>query len=248
VRARRCGGLARRAAHRPRRRGRQLLRPRRPLAAAGTGAGEDPRRDGPRHRDRRHVPLPHHQDARGARRGTRQDPGMSKHDIMEPIAIVGMSGRFPRAASIDAFWRRLRAGEECITFFSDEELLAAGVDPALLSDPHFVPARGFLEDADLFDATFFGFSPREAEIMDPQHRLFLESAWAALEDAGYAPTGEPQRGGIYAGASMNTYVITGIVENPAAILAAGGYQAMVSNDKDFIATRAAYKLNLSGPA
>jgi acyl transferase domain-containing protein len=89
------------------------------------------------------------------------------------VAVVGMAGRFPGAGNVDEFWQNLRNGVESTTFFSDEELLEAGVDPALLQDPHYVKAKPMLKDSDLFDATFFGFTPREAELMDPQHRVFL---------------------------------------------------------------------------
>jgi acyl transferase domain-containing protein/acyl carrier protein len=167
--------------------------------------------------------------------------------LMEPIAIVGMAGRFPGAADLRQHWDNLRAGVESITFFSDEELAAAGVDAALLRNPRYVRARGVLQDAELFDATFFGLSPREAEIMDPQHRVFLEAAWEALESAGYAPGSVALNAGVYAGASLNSYLIASLVANPEVMLAAGGYQAMLANDKDFLATRVSYKLNLCGP-
>jgi acyl transferase domain-containing protein/acyl carrier protein len=166
---------------------------------------------------------------------------------MEPIAIVGMAGRFPRAANVQQYWDNLRAGVEAISFFSDEELAAAGVDPGLLRNPRYVRARGVLQDAELFDATFFGLSPREAEIMDPQHRVFLETAWQALESAGYAPGVTARNVGVYAGTSLNSYVIASLLTNPEVMLAAGGYQAMLANDKDFLATRVSYKLNLCGP-
>src|SRR5215212_1336043 len=104
---------------------------------------------------------------------------MSFHNTnqLEGIAIIGMAGRFPGAGNIAEFWRNLRDGVESISFFSDEELLASGIDPAVLREPNYVRARGVIEDADLFDASFFGFSPREAETLDPQHRLFLECVW-----------------------------------------------------------------------
>ncbi len=166
---------------------------------------------------------------------------------MEPIAIVGMAGRFPGAADLRQHWDNLRAGVESITFFNDEELAAAGVDAGLLRNPRYVRARGVLQGAELFDAVFFGLSPREAEIMDPQHRVFLETAWEALESAGYAPGGVALNAGVYAGASLNSYLIASLVTNPEVMLAAGGYQAMLANDKDFLATRVSYKLNLCGP-
>src|SRR5690349_21750297 len=95
----------------------------------------------------------------------------------DELAIIAMAGRFPQAADIEAFWRNLRDGVESITFFSDQELLAAGVPPALLHDPHYVKARGTLDAIEWFDAAFFGLPPREAEILDPQQRLFLECSW-----------------------------------------------------------------------
>jgi len=103
---------------------------------------------------------------------------------MEEVAIIGMAGRFPGANSVDELWRNLRDGVESVVSFTDEDLLAAGVDPALLADPNYVKAGTVLEGADLFDAAFFGFNPREAEITDPQHRLFLECSHQALELAG----------------------------------------------------------------
>ena len=166
---------------------------------------------------------------------------------VEPIAIVGMAGRFPGAADLRQHWDNLRRGVEAITLFSDEELTAAGVDPGLLGNPRYVRARGVLQDAELFDAVFFGLSPREAEIMDPQHRVFLETAWQALESAGYAPGAVARNVGVYAGASLNSYLIASLLTNPDVMMAAGGYQAMLANDKDFLATRVCYKLNLRGP-
>jgi acyl transferase domain-containing protein len=168
-------------------------------------------------------------------------------DRMEPIAIVGMAGRMPGAENLQQYWRNLRDGVESIAFFSDEELATAGVESALLRNPRYVRARGVLQGAELFDAGLFGLSPREAEIMDPQHRVFLETAWEALENAGYAPGGAGLPAGVYAGASLNSYLIASMVTNPEVMLAAGAYQAILANDKDFLATRVSYKLNLKGP-
>ena len=103
------------------------------------------------------------------------------------IAVIGMAGRFPHASSVAALWQKLQAGAECISRFSDEEMAAAQVAPALRSDPNYVNAGGVLEGAELFDAAFFGYSPREASLLDPQHRLLLETAWTALEHAGTHP-------------------------------------------------------------
>ena len=107
------------------------------------------------------------------------------------VAITGMAGRFPGAPTLDAFWRNLCAGIESLATFTAEDMLAAGVPPAVSALDRFVPAGTVLENPDLFDAGFFGFSPREAEVIDPQHRLFLECAWEALENAGYAPQHAP---------------------------------------------------------
>ena len=167
---------------------------------------------------------------------------------VEAVAIVGMAGRFPRARNLDEFWERLAAGEELVSFFGEDELLAAGLPAALVRDPSFVKARAVLEDAELFDAAFFGINPREAEIMDPQQRLFLECAWEALEHAGYDPDRYAGAIGVYAGLSMNPYLYNNLFQNLDVANAAGAYQLMLANDKDFIATRVAYKLNLRGPA
>ncbi|GAB1543386.1 hypothetical protein NUACC21_60600 [Scytonema sp. NUACC21] len=162
------------------------------------------------------------------------------------IAIVGLSGRFPGAKSIDEFWQNLQNGVESISFFSDRELRSSGINSALLSNPNYVKAKGVLQDVDLFDASFFSISPREANIMDPQHRLFLECAWEALEDAGYNPATYEGSVGVYAGAGLNTYLLFNLSPNPE--LTAGSFQNLISNDKDFLATRVSYKLNLKGPS
>src|SRR5882762_11238734 len=120
---------------------------------------------------------------------------------VERIAIVGMSGRFPGAANLDQFWENLRAGVESISFFSEQDLRSAGLDPSVLVEPNFVNAGGVLDGVEWFDASFFGFSPRDAEIMDPQQRLFLECAWESLEDAGYDPGTYEGLIGIYAGSA-----------------------------------------------
>ncbi|HLN65508.1 MAG TPA: amino acid adenylation domain-containing protein, partial [Symbiobacteriaceae bacterium] len=164
------------------------------------------------------------------------------------IAIIGMAGRFPGAADVESFWTNLAGGVHSIRHFTRAELEAAGVDPELLDHPNYVPAMGYLADADKFDAGFFGISPREAETLDPQQRLFLETAWTTLEHAGYDPERYGGRIGVYAGAGFNSYLLTNLTQNPAHIEAVGMYQVFIANDKDFIATRTAYKLNLKGPA
>ena len=163
------------------------------------------------------------------------------------IALVGMAGRFPKAANLDQFWGNLCRGVEAISFFSDEELEAARLSVPK-GNPSYVKARGILEDADLFDAAFFGVNPREAEVMDPQHRVFLECAWEALESAGYDPERYQGAIGVFAGMSMNTYLAANLASHPELIGLVGQYQVMLGNDKDFLPTRVSYKLNLTGPS
>ncbi|HWM91379.1 MAG TPA: beta-ketoacyl synthase N-terminal-like domain-containing protein [Thermoanaerobaculia bacterium] len=167
---------------------------------------------------------------------------------LEGIAIVGIAARFPGARDAEELWRNLRDGIETVSFFSEEELAAAGVDPALLADPRYVRAKGSLADADLFDAAFFGFTPREAEAMDPQHRVFLECAWEALEDAGYDPERPGGRVGLYAGSGISSYLLHNLLPDPDLPDTLGALQAVLLNDRDFFATRASYKLNLRGPS
>ncbi|GCE15704.1 type I polyketide synthase [Tengunoibacter tsumagoiensis] len=164
------------------------------------------------------------------------------------IAIIGMSGRFPGARTIEEFWDNLQAGRESITFFSEEELRASGISPTLIAHPDYVPAKGTMDDIDLFDADFFGFTPKEAEITDPQQRIFLESCWNALENAGYDPYTFQDSIGVYAGSGGSTYLLVNIASRPDLLTAVNGFQLMIGNDKDFLATRVSYKLNLRGPS
>jgi acyl transferase domain-containing protein len=163
------------------------------------------------------------------------------------IAVIGMSGRFPKSRNIAQFWRNLCEGRECISFFSDEELLAAGVHRSILDDPKYVKAGGYLEDADLFDAGFFRFSPREAEIMDPQQRLFLECAWESLEDAGCDPKTYGGLIGVYGGMGMSTYLFR-LLADPDLFALIGNFQLLLSNDKDHLTTHVSYRLDLKGPS
>src|SRR5215213_9713514 len=166
----------------------------------------------------------------------------------DDIAIVGMSGRFPGAKNVDEFWLNLRDGVESITFFSDEDLLSAGVGLAQLNNPAYVKAKAVLEDIDLFDADFFGLNPREAEIMDPQQRIFLECAWEALENAGYDAETYKGRIGVYSGVGLNSYLLSNLYSNRAHIESTSGHHSLLGNDKDFLSTRVSYKLNLKGPS
>lgn len=166
----------------------------------------------------------------------------------EGIAIIGMVGRFPGAKNIDEFWQNLRDGVESISFFTDKELLTLGIDPAVLRNSNYVKANGVLSDIEMFDASFFGFTPREAQVMDPQHRLFLECAWEALENAGYSSESYKGRVGVYAGASLNTYYLENLISNRELLNSVDSYQIFLGNDKDFLPTRVSYKLNLTGPS
>src|SRR5215813_10018881 len=171
-----------------------------------------------------------------------------QHDPTEGSAIVGMACRVPGAKNIEQFWQNLRDGVESISFFSDEEVEQAGVDPVELKSPYYVKAGGILDDIEYFDADFFGFTPKEAEMTDPQHRCFLECCWEALEHAGYSA--DKYRGliGLYGGAGANTYLLYN--------LASAGYlrdselvaTAFIYNKNDHLTGRVAYKLNLRGPS
>ncbi len=177
----------------------------------------------------------------------RQLPGADAPDTRD-VAIIGMAGRFPGANNLDEFWTNLRDGVESISFFSDAELEAAGVPLPLLQDPRYVRASPILpHDAGLFDAPFFGFTPREAELMDPQQRILLEVAWEALEHSGYDADRFDGRIGIYAGASLSTYLFN-IISNPAIVESVGRFPILIRNDKDYITTNVSYKLNLRGPS
>jgi amino acid adenylation domain-containing protein len=164
------------------------------------------------------------------------------------IAIIGMAGRFPGAPDVERFWENLVAGVESVTFFRREELEAAGIDPDLLDDPAYVPARAAIEGAELFDAGLFGYTPREAEIMDPQQRLLLECAWEALEHAGHDPRKSAGLTGVYVGSGLNTYLLFNLAANREILKSVGNFQTMLGNGIDFVAPRLSYKLGLRGPS
>lgn len=165
------------------------------------------------------------------------------------VAIVGMSGRFPGAKNVDELWQNLCDGVECVSFFSRQELAESGINPALLDNPSYVRAKGVLENADLFDASFFGYSPREAQIMDLQQRIFLECAWEALENAGYDSDRYAGQIGVYGGAGWNTYLLLNLFANRDLVETVGDLQTFChGNDKDYLTSRVSYKLNLTGPS
>ena len=165
----------------------------------------------------------------------------------EPIAVIAMAGRFPGAGDVEQFWDNLCAGRDTITFFKDDELDPA-LPSALTTDPCYVKARGVIEDVEMFDAAFFGISPREAELMDPQQRIFMELCWGCLERGGHAPDASAGPGGVFAGMYNATYFQRHVMYRPDLIEKLGEFQVMLANEKDYIATRVANRLNLTGPA
>ena len=166
----------------------------------------------------------------------------------ECIAIIGIAVRMPGAADVRQFWENLKAGKESISLFSKDEMLAAGVSAEMIDLPNYVGAKGILEGAELFDANFFGIAPREAELMDPQHRVLMECSWAAMEDAGYVPEQYPGRIAVFTSAGMNTYLPVNLMSNPDLLAQVGGFELSIYNDKDFVPTRIAYSMNIKGPA
>jgi acyl transferase domain-containing protein len=158
-----------------------------------------------------------------------------------------MSGRFPGAGNVEEYWRNLRGGVESITFFSDEELNGAAVAPGERFDPAYVRARGILEGVEDFDASFFDFTPREAQLTDPQHRIFLECVSDALENAGYDPRGYPGAIGLFAGGGVNSYLLFHLAASGQLDGTLSAFQAFLHNKHDHLTTRVAYKLNLRGP-
>ena len=164
------------------------------------------------------------------------------------VAVIGMAGRFPGADDVESFWRNLRAGTESIHFFSEAELRAAGIEESRFRDPSYVPASGFVPGVEQFDAGFFGYTPREAQITDPQHRLFLESAWTALESAGYDPKRFSGLIGVYGGCGSSEYLWRHVYPHHEVREDIDDFQLLVASDRDFLSTRVSYKLDLRGPS
>jgi len=173
---------------------------------------------------------------------------MDSHSFHKDIAIIGMAGTFPDAKDTDEFWENIKNGVSSVHYFSTEELLAAGVDESLLGNPDYVKAGTLLTDIEKFDAAFFGLTPLEAAILDPQHRLLLETAWHTLENAGYMPDDIKGRVGIYAGTSPSIYLQQHILPQRHLLPMVNDIRIKLSNDPEFLTTRIAYKLNLKGPA
>jgi phthiocerol/phenolphthiocerol synthesis type-I polyketide synthase E len=174
---------------------------------------------------------------------------------MEGIAIIGMSGRFPGAKNVDEFWRNLVGSVDAVSHFRAGELeYSVATEADLPQNQKLVRARGVLDAVDQFDAAFFDINPREAEVMDPQHRLFLECAWESIEGAGYEPGEYPGLIGVFAGCSLNSYLLFNLCKDRAFAASfagnyqVGGYSILLGNGNDFLATRVSYKLNLKGPS
>ena len=182
--------------------------------------------------------------SRSPKRKKRSD---AENEQAGQYAIVGMAARMPGASDLGQFWDNLVNGRESITFFTPEELDST-LDPRDLADPNYVPARGIIQDADHFDARFFRTPPRNAELTCPQQRIMLELAWTALEDAGIIPNKSDQTIGVWAGTYSTSYLTKNILTNPELVRQTGEFQVGVYNEKDYIATRVAHALNLTGPA
>ncbi len=177
------------------------------------------------------------------------ESNMSSNELPpDAIAIVGMACRLPGAASPAELWELVRDGREAISNFTDDELQLSCEPEELISNPDYVRARGIIEDGECFDAEFFGIQPGEARLLDPQQRLFLECAWAALEDAGYDPLRAPGAVGVFGGVGINSYARNNLSGRLDTIESGMGYQQRLAVEKDYVATRVAYKLNLKGPA
>lgn len=171
-----------------------------------------------------------------------------KAAVVGDIAIVGMSGRFPGANNLKDFWDNIVEGKDVSVEMTAEDLVSEGLDPELLDNPDYVRRGMPLQDADCFDAPFFGYLPKEAALMDPQHRIFLECAYAALEDAGYDPEKYPGLIGVFGGVARNTYLVNNVMTHPNYFKSVDDFMLGITLEKDFPATRVAYKMNLKGPA
>jgi acyl transferase domain-containing protein/acyl carrier protein len=174
-----------------------------------------------------------------------REPGMD-------IAVIGLSCAYPGAKDPEAFWHNIVSGVECLTDLTDDDLAAAGEDADLIRTPEYVRRAGCIDDIDLFDAEFFGLTPREAELMDPQHRLFIEHCWRAVESAGYDPRRLPGPVGVYAGQGANTYIenVRSQVDRQALKKTGGRWESVGSleNDVDYLTPKVSYHLNLTGPS
>jgi acyl transferase domain-containing protein/acyl-CoA synthetase (AMP-forming)/AMP-acid ligase II/short-subunit dehydrogenase/acyl carrier protein len=193
----------------------------------------------------------------GIERGKSRRQAIKNRVENQDIAIIGMACRFPGANNLEEFWHNLCHGIESISFFDDAEILASGVDAELLRNPNYVKASPIIDNLENFDADFWGYTPKEAQLLDPQQRLFLECAWESLEDAGYNPLEYEGDIALYGGAATNTYLLNHVYPHRHSLdeqdnlqtlnlSSMGGFQVSTANDKDYLTTRTSYKLNLTG--
>ena len=164
------------------------------------------------------------------------------------IAVIGMAGRFSGVSNLEEFWGAISAGEEKLSYYTREELLGKGVDEALIDNKDYVLANGNIESAEKFDSAFFGITPREADFMDPQHRVFLETCYEALDNSGYTSDKFPGEIGVFAGCGMNNYLVKNLFQHPGLLRSSGEFQTIINNNSDYLTTRVSYKLNLTGPS
>ncbi|QSQ14848.1 non-ribosomal peptide synthetase/type I polyketide synthase [Myxococcus landrumensis] len=209
------------------------------LAEYLSSVGTAPPRGGPVVEVRQEAPRPVEAPVPDAR----PEPGLES-----AIAIVGMAGRFPGARNLAEFWRNLRDGVESVTFFTDAELRGSVLEPSQLDDPNYVRAGAVLEGVELFDAEHFGFTQKQARLTDPQHRIFMECVWEAIEDAGYDPKRLEKLVGVYAGSIISTYLLHHLGGRVGREGAVRDLQSLIGNDKDYLATHVSYRLGLKGPS
>nr|WP_255653608.1 non-ribosomal peptide synthetase/type I polyketide synthase [Myxococcus sp. XM-1-1-1] len=200
------------------------------VSTRGTETRREPVREAPRPKA---VPVP----------SARPDPALES-----AIAIVGMSGRFPGARNLAEFWRNLCDGVESVSFFTEEELRGSVLEPSHLEDPRYVRAGAVLDDVELFDAEHFGLMPKQARLTDPQHRIFMECVWEAIEDAGYDPKRLQSLVGVYAGSIISNYLLFHLGSSVGREGAVRDLQTLIGNDKDYLATHVSYRLGLKGPS
>jgi len=172
---------------------------------------------------------------------------MLQPDVGSDIAVIGMAGRFPGATSPEELWSALCAGRDCISHQTPEQLLARGVAQTLLDGPNYVRSCAMVKDAEFFDAAFFGVTPREAELMDPQQRIFLECCWTSIENAGYDVSRINCPVGIFGGSRTNTYLLN-LVSDTDLVESVGEFNLGIGNDLAFLTTRVSHQLNLTGPS
>jgi acyl transferase domain-containing protein len=172
---------------------------------------------------------------------------LSEDIDLHGVAIIGMSGRFPGADSIDEYWKNISQGLDCTRDLTIEEVIESGVEPEIANSDSYIRRCADLNDIDQFDAAFFDYLPNEAKILDPQARLFLECVQTALDDAGCDPDRFDGSIGVYAGTGLNNYLLKNIMRNPGLFEDLLDFQTIISNDKDFLSTQVNYKFNLTGP-